>query len=261
MATRLRELLPGMLFTVLALLGASAASAAPILYGDFGPDLPGITIYQGVQEDSYTDPGPPGMFNAPSLSGNVLDFDPSAFAASGLGGGLDITNVQLNFTLVASEGGVESLRISESGDFSLIGIGTAVTSATAGVSVLIDILEVDGSAVAPIQMFGSISLSRDMAADGPVILAPWNLSLLMDFVPVLVANNIDFQFGVTRAEIAIDNQLTAISELNSVSFISKKDFKLLPVVREFPVVAAEPSTALLLAPFLLLLPRLRTRRA
>jgi len=244
----------------LALCASSSALAVTINHGDFGPDAPsGFTAYQDVREDSGTDPVPPGLYGPPTLTGNTLDFDPSSFVASANGGGSDITNVQLNFDLDAGDGGLLSLIITESGDYSLFGSGSDATSVAAGVSVSVDIFEVDGAAITPISVFASSSIVRDLVSDGPVVLAGWANELLVDFAAVLAANNIAFELGVTKAEVVIDNQLIAISEAGSVSFIAKKNFTLRPN-EGFPPSVPEPSASLLLAPLLVAAGRSLGRR-
>lgn len=235
MTSQLRQAFAWTVCAALA-VGGSSAFAATINYGDFGPDFPpGVTEYQDVRESSGTDTPP--LYNAPSLSGNTLDFDPGPFVASATDGDSDsdITDGQLNFDIEVIKGlndevagGLESLIISESGDFSLMGAGTALTSVSAGVSADVRILEVDGSPITPVSTFASASIVRDLVTDGPVVLAPWSNSLLVEFGPVLAENDIPFEFGVTKAEVVINDQLIAISEPNSVSFIAKKDFAIDP---------------------------------
>lgn len=215
------------------LVPAGPASASTLHYGDFGPDFPsGVAIYGDVRESSGTDPVPPGYYGAPSIGGDELDFDPSGFVAWSAGGNADITDGQLNLNLDVLRsngtvaGGWTSMLIGEAGDYSLTGSGTAATQLAAGVSVSLDILEVDGTPVTPINAFASNSIQRDLVSDGPVVLAPWSNGLLFEFAPILAANNIDFTFGVTRAELVIDNQLIAMSEPGSLAFIAKKDFSI-----------------------------------
>jgi hypothetical protein len=232
--------------------GASTASlAASINHGDFGPDPPGVTMYLDVTESSGTDPVPPERYGPPQIDGDTLDFDPTGFVASATSGTADVTDIQLNLDIMLLElndvvaGGMETLLISESGEFSLLGTGTAATSVTAGVSVTVDILEVDGDPITPISVFASNSIMRDLVTDGPVALAPWSNGVLIEFGPVLTANGVDFDFGVTKAQLVFDDQLVAISEAASVAFIAKKDFRLEPgIVPNMP--APEPSAALLL---------------
>jgi len=250
---RLRRLLPW----ALALLVPGFATpglAASIPYGDFGPGFPpGIVRYQDVREDSGTDPVPPGRFGAPSLSGDALDFDPSAFVASATGGASDLTDGQLNFELDvlasggAVAGGVTSLLFSEAGDFTLLGGGTALTQIAAGIAVRIDILEVDGTPIAPIEVLQSLSIGRDLVSDGPAVVVPWSRGLLVELGPVLASHAIDYELGVTRAEIALDDQLVAISEPGSVAFVAKKQLAIRPGVVPNPGFAVpEPEPALLL---------------
>lgn len=214
---------------LVAALGARTASAAPINYGDFGPDYsPGITIYKSVTESSATDPLPPGRFGPPSIHGDTLDFDPKEFAAFASYGAADITDVQLNFGLMTPPlSGITSMTIEEGGDYTLFGAGTALTSVVAGISVSIDIFDVDGVPLAtPISVFASNSISRDLVSDGPVVLAPWNNGLLVDFAAVLASNQIDYQWGISRAKVVIDDQLLALSQSESLAFIAKKDFRI-----------------------------------
>ncbi|MCO6045264.1 PEP-CTERM sorting domain-containing protein [Aeoliella sp. ICT_H6.2] len=236
----------------------TASLAGTINYGDFGPDFPpGVTIYTDVQESSGTDPDEPGLYGAPTLTGDTLDFDPAGFVASSTSGATDITDGQLNFGYSALEvngqvaGGLTTLQITESGDFTLFGTGTAATSIAGAVSIDVDILEVDGKPISPISIFASNSMVRDLVSDGPVVLAPWDNGVIIEFGTVLAANNIDFEFGVTKAEIAIDDQLIAISEEGSVAFIAKKDFTLQPTIELNPnFEIPEPATVALLATML-----------
>lgn len=230
---------------------ANFSAADPIHYGDFGPDYPpGVTMYLDVTESSGTDPLPPGRYGPPTINGDNLDFDPKEFVAYALGGAMDITDVQLNFTLMSLPlSGVTSIMIAEGGDFTLSGIGTALTHVAAGVSMTIDIFEVDGVPLPqPIHVFQSTAIIRDLVSDGPVVLAPWDNGLLMNFIPILNEHEINFEWGVSKAEVVIDNQLFAISEPESLAFIAKKDFSITTnVVIDPDFVIPEPATLALMA--------------
>jgi hypothetical protein len=235
-----------MLFGLMFCLAATAAQAASINYGDFGPDFPpGATKYINVTESSGTDAVP--LFHPPSLSGDVLDFDPKGFVASATAGSGDNTDGQLNFDFSVLPGaGMTSLLVGESGDFSLFGAGTAATSVAAGLSISIEILEVDGIVLStPISTFASSSTTRDLVTDGPVLLASWSNSLLIDLGSVLTANNIDFQLGVTKAKVVIDDLLIALSESQSSALIAKKDFTITPSIQGNPI--PEPASLALFA--------------
>lgn len=220
----------GFVFVLFAVLsvGAMPAWAAPINYGDFGPDPPGATRYLQVTESSATDPIPPGRYGEPTLNQNTLDFNPTQFVAFAAGGDLDITDVQLNYTLMTTPlAGATNMLITESGDFTLIGGGTALTQVAAGVAIQIDILAVDGSPLAdPISKAFSETFSANLVDDGPIQVAPWGNSLFIDFEAILDDYEVPFELGVSKANIVIDNQLIAISEATSVSFIAKKDFRI-----------------------------------
>src|ERR1700752_1303987 len=84
----------------LFLIAARGADAAPIVYGNF----PGSTIdYLGVQEESSSDPGTE-KFGAPTVTGDNMDFNPQAFAASSTGAASDITDSNLQFMVKAHPG-------------------------------------------------------------------------------------------------------------------------------------------------------------
>lgn len=248
----------GLSALVFPLATVPVAGAASIDYGDFGPDFPPFgTIYEGVTESSATDAVP--LYGVPELAGDVLDFDPKGFAAWATDGNSDITDGQLNFEIATlPESGIISLLISEGGDYTLFGSGTGATSVAAGLSIDVNILEVDGVPLdEPIPFFASSSVTRDLVSDGPVILAPWSNGLIAEFGPVLAANNIAFEFGVSRAEVVIDNLLLAVSEADSVASIHKKEFRLEPEVEGDPI--PEPaSLGLVLAGGLLALGRRRS---
>lgn len=233
-------------FAIVAVCGLVTAAQASIMYGDFiAPDL----MYQGVAESSGTDPVPPPLFGAPEVRNNGLDFDPMGFVSTTMGGPLDITDGQLNFGIMMAPGiGITELVIEESGDFSFAGLGGLGTSVTAGVSVWVEVLEVDGAPVStPTYVQASTSYSTNMDAMGMTTLAPWDLSLTVDLSSALGSAYL----GVTKAEVVIDNQLITNSEGDSLAFIAKKDFKVDPVTINIP----EPASLAVLAVIGLLIRR------
>lgn len=221
------------ILTALALLGAdlSGARAATISYGDLGPVPPGV-LFLSINESSSTDPvplyGPP----EPELFGAGLvgfDFDPVSFGAMGVGGTSDIADGQLNFIVISrvvnqtTGVGIESIDLSEDGDLSLLGAGNALTSVLAAVSIRADILEVDGSPIAPIPLSFSASVVYNLAAN-PGPLRVWSLSIGMPFRNFLSELGVPFNIGATKVEVTIDNQLAAFSQPNSIASIIKKNF-------------------------------------
>ena len=198
----------------LSLLGtASVSRAASISYGNFGPIPPGV-MFVDVKESSGTDAVP--LYGAPTPFTTGLDFDPTSFVSASAGGGADVTDGQLNFTVMAGNGkAITDLLISEAGDYTLAGIGTTVSSVSAGLSVAsLKVLEVSGAPVSPITIAGpNASVTYNIVSNGGIG-KPWSLGLN---VPITVAN-------ATKVEVALNNTMLAISEPTSVAFIAKKDF-------------------------------------
>lgn len=218
------------LFLALA-SGTATVTAAPVNHGDFGP-------YLDVTESSATDPIPPARFGEPTLNADVLDFDPNEFVASASGGDLDITDVQLNYTFMTTPlAGVTSMTVTESGDLSLTGDGTALTQVAAGLSIRITILAVDGNPLStPVDYFASSSFNATLFDDGPV--PNWVNSLEIDLGLILDQEEIPFEQGVSKADVVIGNQLIAISEADSLAFIVKNDFRIGTRLQRVP----EPSS-------------------
>lgn len=218
----------GLLIGLLATGGINhPCAAATINYGNFGPVAPGITFFS-VEESSGTDPVP--LFGPPTPFVTGLDFDPTNFVATAGGGAVDITDGQLNYTVMSSAGGqVASIALSERGDFSLTGTGTSATQALAGAIIQATITEVNGVAVAPFSLTPvNASVAFNLVAN-PGIVQPWLLGATLN-----VASQAAAKFGAgaraTKVEVAIDNQLQALSQTSaqgsSLAFIAKKDFRI-----------------------------------
>lgn len=196
-------------FAALAL--SASANAASINYGNFGPNGAGVT-FLGVTESSGTDPVP--LFGAPTLTLAGLDFDPTSFVAAASGGSADTTDGQLNFT-VKNPAGLSSISLAESGDYSLVGTGTAATKDFAGAIMQISVTEVNGVPVVPFNLPPvNASVGFNLLAN-PGVVQPWSLG---------VTATIPTATKITGIKVTIDNQLIALSETGSVAFIAKKDF-------------------------------------
>jgi hypothetical protein len=201
-----------------ALVAARPAAAASINYGNFIVP-PGVS-FLNVTESSGTDPVP--LYGPPTPFSVGLDFDPVGFIANAASGSLDLTDGQLNFTVMSSPAfAIDSINLFEGGDYSLLGAGTAATSVFAGATLRATVTEINGVAVAPIALtLVNGSVGFNLAAN-PGVLQPWSLGLLLNIAAQLGPNQ-----GATKVEIVIDNQLAALSERESLAFIAKKDFRI-----------------------------------
>lgn len=205
---------------------APVAQAASISYGNFGPVAPGIS-FLNVTESSGTDAVP--LYGAPDPYVTGLDFDPTSFVASAAGGGADITDGQMNFTVMGQKNGLDIVAIGgislfEGGDYTLVGTGTAASQVLAGAIVAVKITEIDGSPVTPFNLTSTnASVGFNLPANGGVV-QPWSLGLLVDVEAQLTSLGVPFIVGATKAEVVINNSLIAISEPTSVAFIAKKEF-------------------------------------
>jgi hypothetical protein len=215
------------------------AAAATINYGTFGPVPPGITFVD-VTESSGTDPVP--LFGPPDPYSVGMDFDPTTFVSTSNGGAQDVTDGQLNFIIMGSQGAaIDQFSIFEGGDFSLAGGGSNATQALAGVVAQVIVTQVDGVDITPTSL-GSANASVGFnLANNPGIVQPWTLGLTFDVDARLAAANIPFGLGATKLEVAINNQLLTFSEAASLAFIAKKDFRI-DIDTEIP----EPATAMML---------------
>ena len=249
------------LIAAVSLCAVNNSAVAAIMYGDFSDIPPGVVMYTDVTESSVTDLVPPGRFGAPTITGNLLDFNPTNFGSYAANGDADLTDVQLNLDIEAAgsgsmvSGGFYGISFSEGGDFTLLGSGSSLTQIAAGLAVSVEILEVDGVALpSPIMVTASTSFSADLMTS-PGIGLNWANSLTIDLVPALTSAGIITPssspvYGVTKASLVLDDTLASISEAGTSALVMKKDFKINP----FSVVpnpefhnVPEPSSVALIA--------------
>jgi hypothetical protein len=233
---RTRSSIPLLWILLVALVGApGTASAASILYGNFGPVPPGVS-FEDVEESSGTDTVP--LYGPPELFAVGLDFDPTSLVAMATGGAQDVTDGQLNFTIDSDPlVAITGISVFEAGDYSLSGAGTMATGVSAGVTLRASVTQINGVDVAPISLApvnGSVSFNL---ASNAAVLSPWSLGVSLN-----VAGQLPEGQHATQVEVVIDNLLLALSETSSTAFIAKKDFK---VTTETTVIP-EPSTLALL---------------
>ncbi|MBX3424047.1 MAG: hypothetical protein KF688_00070 [Pirellulales bacterium] len=206
---------------------AAAVQAVTIPYGNFF----GATVdYLGVEE--IVDPGN-GLFGAPTIAGDALDFNPQGFSASANGGSTRINDSNLRFGVMAKTGnGISGLYLSEAGDVTLTGQGFGLAAVTT--TIFVEITEVNGNTPVSINVGPPTGTSMAFTpSDGDYALGVDDVSLpgfyqsgwfgdaFIDFGPALAANGITG--FVSKIFVSLDNTLTAASSANTSSFIQKKD--------------------------------------
>jgi hypothetical protein len=203
---------------------AGLASATPINHGNRA----GVTVdFLNITEDSNTDPVPPALFGSPTVSVDSLVFNPVSFGASAQNGSFDITDGTLTTRIDARPGfTIPSFNITERGDYTLAGSGTAATNATVSLSIFITVLEVNDVPINA-QSFsgyaGTFSPSGgtyDLVNDAGV-LVQWNGSATVNIDAALASRGI--MGSATSVIVTINNQLLAFSQPGTVAFIKKKD--------------------------------------
>lgn len=200
------------------LFATSASQAASINYGS-SPLIPPGVSFLNVTESSVGDPVP--LYGAPSYFITGMTFTPTpTFAASSAGGGADLTDGQLNFTIATAGGlGITDVNLAEGGVYSLTGIGTANTQTQAGASLKVTVTEINGVGIAPILLPSSLaSVSFNLVAN-PGAAQAWGLGVSVDVAAALGVNQ-----RATRVDVVIDNALLAVSEPGSNASIAKTSF-------------------------------------
>lgn len=225
------------------LSAAAHAAGIPINYGNFGPIPPGL-VFLGVTETANSLDDVPPLYGAPDPYTTGLDFDPKGFVAASVGGGADLTDGQLNFTIMDTVAlpnvvGIDAISLFEGGDYTLAGGGGGATSVAAGATMIATVLEMNGVPVAPFNLT-QVSASFGDALPGNAIVAPWSLGLLLDVGAQLTGLGFGPNDRATKIEIAINNTLLAQSAPGGVAFIAKKDFRL-DIVPD-PGIVPEPGT-------------------
>ena len=199
---------------VVGIFSSVADAAVLVSYGDFGPVAPSTTFLDVEESNSGSIPlyGPPTPFET------GLDFDPKNFVALSAGGGpADITDGQLNFTVMSP--GLQSLNLFEAGDYTLLGAGGPATFVTAAATIHATVTQINGVNVAPIVLLTSNASVTNSLPGNAGALTPWSLGVSIDVAGQLPAGQ-----NATKVDIIIDNQLIAASQPTSAAFIAKKEF-------------------------------------
>jgi hypothetical protein len=112
--------------------------------------------YRAVTEDTNTEDHHVPLFGPPYFVGNAMKFNPVGFESVAMWkSSSDITSGQLDFMVEANDKQIDTisnLHISQEGHLVLAGAGTDATSVAVRMQVAIEIVEVDGAAIAPIEL-------------------------------------------------------------------------------------------------------------
>jgi hypothetical protein len=202
--------------------------------------------------------GPPGSIfpctvgDNCTVAGNSLTFNPALFLAQSSNSTpvQDETDGQLTFMAQAKPGqAIKDLQLTEGGRFTVSGIGgtTGETYVDVGAVGFVQVLEIDGVGVAPIQipidMLFSFGVGQNgtwrFAPEGPVNSQLWTGTHLVDIEQALIDEGKTFTRGATKINFNLDNVLFAQSEPTGSAVIDKKLFFIVTI--NIP----EPTSALL----------------
>jgi hypothetical protein len=195
--------------------------AALIGYPNQGPVPPGFT-YTSIVESSGTDAVP--LYGSPTTNALGLAFTPTpSFAAMSAGGGVDISNGQINFRISAGPGagGIPLISVFESGSFSITGSSPG-NEVSAGVILRATVLEIDGVAVAPIGLAQSHS---SVFFGPPSTTGGWSLTTSINVLDQLAVLGYNPSQRATIVEVVVDNALVAASLPTTSSMIGKTNFR------------------------------------
>jgi hypothetical protein len=217
---------------------ASVSSAAS--YGNFSSPT-GTVSFLNVADVN-------GLFGAPTVSADSLDFSPSTFEADcALSATCPPTPASatdtLTFQIDANAGRfIDTIVLSEAGDTTLSSFFNALGATTVVANVFIDVLEVNGVSVNGLNANASMVFTRNgqyETNDEGVGTFIWTGALSLDVNSVIAANGGSGK--ATLVGISLSNTLTAYAESGAAARIEKKDIDGLAVT-----VVPEPGTALLM---------------
>jgi hypothetical protein len=219
-----------------ALLPASNVHAAA--YGNFS----GSTVdFLNVRDQN-------GLFGAPTVSVDSLDFNPSTFevqcpGAPGCPPSPAMVDDTLTITIDAKNGSsIDSVLLSEAGDTTLSSFLNALAATSVSATVFVDIFEIDGVAVNNINGNAQMTFTRNgqyETNDEGVGTFIWTGSLLIDLDQIIA--NAGGNGHATLVTLNLNNTLVAFAQSGASARIEKKDFDGLAIT-----IVPEPGTALLM---------------
>lgn len=225
--------LSGRVPLIAALLCFALQAHASVLFSTNYGNYSAVSVcYNDVSESSGTDAN--ALYNAPSITGNTLNFNPdfTAFADGSEGNASDTTDGQLGFDICTLGGNfIDELVFSERGDYSFSSFGnTALVDVSA--SFIVEVLDVDGvELLTPVNGEVMMTFSPNdegtfsFSGFGLTGLLGWTGSMSMNILDLLTTNDVPFINGATKIHVELDNQLQALAQSGTEAFIAKKDFQ------------------------------------
>jgi len=222
---------------VIAAMGTQAATIAN--YGDF----PATSVsYNQVSENTDI-----GMYQAPIIVEDTINFNPlDMVASSPAGGGAVTNNALLNFDVQANAGKyIQGLYLTENGIMTTVGSGSA-TYVDVTANFLVTISMVNGVSVPDITESFSMSFNPredgtwEFGTDGPAIGKFWDGSIFLDFASML---GYPGSGGATLANVSLENVLIANADAASTASIQKQNTDGLSITAD---VIPEPASIVLL---------------
>src|SRR5918999_6250623 len=115
--------------------------------------------------------------------------------------------------------GVSVVNASESGVYSLTGVGTSATGVLAALSLRATVTQLNGVNVTPIVLPSSSVAAQFNLIANPGVNQAWALATSVDVATQLANLGFGGQ-NATKVDVVIDNQLVAISEVGSQAEIT-----------------------------------------
>lgn len=225
----------------LVIAGSASVSSAAV-YGNFSSPS-GTVSYLNVQDVN-------GLFGAPTVVGNNLDFDPLNFETQCASPGCPPAPSSVSDTLILDIKSIpgqiiDTVVMSEAGDTTLDSFLNAFAATTVVANVFIDVLEVNGVPIIGLNDNAAMVFTNGgnyQSTDLPIGYGTRSWTGLLSFN----VNNVITAHGgsgqATLVRISLSNTLTAFAASGATARIQKKDVDGLAIT-----VVPEPGTALLMA--------------
>ncbi len=214
----------------------------------------GLVSFTNIFQSGQGPGDPPAPYGPPSISDNSLSFaSPAAFSATSVNGVFDVENSftdgLLTFSVEADDDTwITGMSISERGARNLFELVLSSGTATTRVQVIslaeITVTELDHgntplTALAMVPIPIGFNITWDLINNPGV--AIWTGLDAQDIETILINRGVVFDLGATAFDFIMNNQLFAISEVDTFAFIDKKRIDIDVETEMIP----EPTTALL----------------